>query len=76
MMPEATQVAGLGENGEGVGRTDARHGHQSPAIGIICQQDRGVFGDALAQLIQDQILLEHQPEHRDCSTIECHGYAD
>jgi hypothetical protein len=76
MVTKATQIAGLGENGEGVGRPDARHGHKSPAIGIILQQKRSLFGDPLAQPMQAQILFEHQAEHCYRGTIERHWHAD
>jgi len=72
MMHEAAQIAGLGENGEGVGRPDAGYGHKSPAIGIIFQQDRSLLGDPLTQPIQAQVPFEHQAEHCYCVSIERH----
>jgi len=51
MVPEAAQVAGLGENSDGVGRPDARHGHKSQAVKMIFQQERRLLGDLLTQPI-------------------------
>src|SRR6516162_3555920 len=76
MMPEAAQVAGLGENGEGVSRPDAWYGHQTATVWMIRQQDGRLFGDALAQLVQCQILFEHEPEHRHRGTVERYRYAN
>jgi hypothetical protein len=76
MMPEAAPIACLGQNGQSVRWPDARHGHQSPAIGIIPQPDGSLFGDMLAEPMQIQILSEDEAEHRYGGTVERHWYSD
>lgn len=60
VMPEAAQIAGLGQNGQRVRWPDARHGHETPAIGIIPQHDGSLLGDMLAEPMQTQILSEDE----------------
>jgi hypothetical protein len=75
-MPEAAQIACLGQNGQSVRWPDARHGHETPAIGIIPQHDGSLFGDMLAEPKQIQILSKDEAEHRYGGAVERHWYSD
>jgi hypothetical protein len=76
MMAEAAQIACLGQNGQSVRWPDVRHGHESPAIGIIPQHDGRLFGDMLAEPMQIQILSKDEAEHRYGGAVERHWYSD
>src|SRR5271169_1953558 len=76
MMPEAAQIPGLGQNGQSIRWPDARHSHESPAIGIIPQQDSRLLGNLLAEPMQIQVLSEDKAEHRYGGAVERHWHSD
>ena len=62
-MAEAAQVAGLGQDGQGVDRPDARDLAQQLVVGVIRQQGMGEPLDLVALADQAAGLGDDQAEH-------------
>lgn len=63
MMPKAAQIAGLGQHGQRVDRTDAGNGHEPLIVGMPMQPLDGEPFDPVALADQTAAFYQHHSEH-------------
>ena len=76
MMTEATQIAGLGQNGHRDDWSYARNLPQAPIIGVVNQCSMGLVLDRITLMDQAASFRNDQAKHGDCSTVHRHRQAD
>ena len=65
MVPEAAQVAGLRQDGQGMDRPDARDLAQELVVAVIRQHRMSEFFDLIPLADEAAGLGQHHAEHRD-----------
>ncbi len=66
VMPEAAQITGLSQNGQGVDRPDPGDGGQQLVVGMIGQKLDGPRLDLIALSNQTAPFGQHEAEHANC----------
>ncbi len=75
-MAEAAQVAGLGQDGQGVDRADAGDAAQQLVVGALRQEGVGCGLDRVALPYEATHLADDEPEHAHRRSVRRHRQAD
>ena len=76
VMAEAAQVAGLGQDGQGVDRADAGDAAQQLVVGALRQEGVGRSLDRVALPYEATHLADDEPEHAHRRSVRRHRQAD